>query len=1126
MSGEPWIPWHQVVALREDVRSGDFSLSAFAADLYAVAMGERAGESDADRAAQRIYRDCREFFARTYPTFNLRELVKTVLLRLAGRSDKAVQQLELTYGGGKTHTLITLFHLVDDPVRLPRDLPAVQEFISHAGLEPPPSRVATLAFDKLDVEKGMEVRAPDGAMRWLRQPWSILAYELGGDEGLRLLHPEERAEERETAPAQNLLEAMLRLPQHDGLATLVLIDEVLMYAREKVGADPVWQGRLVNFFQYLTQAATQVGRCAIVASLLASDPRMNDELGNQIAREIATIFRRELSDQGVQPVVRDDVAEVLRRRFFTAESLRDRDAYRPHVVTALQGITALDETTAREGMAVEERYLRSYPFHPDLTEVFYSKWTQIRGFQRTRGVLRTFALALRDAVAWDAAPLVSTNVFLAPPVDAGDTDVASLANAAEELTTIATQQEAEDYGHNWAAILGGELAKARQIQRNDTTGLTHRELEQVVLVTFLHSQPITQKASTRDLLVLVGHTRPDRIELEKALQRWCELSWFLDEAPIIEARRQSGNAAHLPSSWRLGLEPNLRQIHFVERERVTRADIDVYLLAEIQRTRSLTAEAPAAGAHTHLLPQSPRDVADDGEFHYVVLGPSAAADSGRASPEASRYLNEHTPDKPRIARNALVLTAPSTAGLEHARETVKDYLAWDAVSRRFTQEELSEARRTRLRDSLDAARRAVPEAIRQAYCIVVTLGATNSVEAFRVAVVAEPLFRTIKEDRRARIQETAITADALLPDGPYQLWRSGETARRVSYLVGAFAELPQLPKMLRRQAILDTLVAGCRDGAYVLQTIRPDRTARTFWRQQPDAAALADPTLELVLPEAATLSSLDPVLLPPGALPDLWDGGTLAFQRLLDYFSGNQTVTVHQDGFDQMIAVPRAERSAVEAAVHGAVKRGLLWLTSNGASVYHEPVPAGLPDGETLLHAPPAAISYKDLLPEMLPQAWQGEVTSAQSIADGLRARTGLPLPWTAIAAAITSAVNAYALQLTPESRPWPAGSAGAGFILLRQPAAPEYPRPAPAPASIYERNSRVAEAQLSPDALQDLSDQLPALVGAVAEAGNDHTLFFRLTVELTAGSASPAEDLVTKLNALLAEVSDRLKLT
>ena len=104
-----WTPWHKVVQLREDLKSGELSLAIFAADLYDVVMGK----------ARPVYQDPQEFFALTYPTFNLRELAKDVITRLAGKHDKAIRQLELTYGGGKTHTLITLYHLVHDPAHLP-----------------------------------------------------------------------------------------------------------------------------------------------------------------------------------------------------------------------------------------------------------------------------------------------------------------------------------------------------------------------------------------------------------------------------------------------------------------------------------------------------------------------------------------------------------------------------------------------------------------------------------------------------------------------------------------------------------------------------------------------------------------------------------------------------------------------------------------------------------------------------------------------------------------------------------------------------------------------------------------------------------------------------------------------
>ena len=152
-----WTPWHEVVKLREDLKSGELSLAIFAADLYDVVMGK----------ARSVYQDPQEFFALTYPTFNLRELARDIVTRLAGKHDKAIRQLELTYGGGKTHTLITLLHLVRDPSHLPH-LPSVAEFTEHIGMTPPQTRVAVLAFDKLDVEKGMEIRDPTGGTRWLR----------------------------------------------------------------------------------------------------------------------------------------------------------------------------------------------------------------------------------------------------------------------------------------------------------------------------------------------------------------------------------------------------------------------------------------------------------------------------------------------------------------------------------------------------------------------------------------------------------------------------------------------------------------------------------------------------------------------------------------------------------------------------------------------------------------------------------------------------------------------------------------------------------------------------------------------------------------------------------------------
>ena len=259
------------------------------------------------------------------------------------------------------------------------------------------------------------VKAPDGSRRTLRHPWSVLAYQLAGEDGLRAIHGDGKAEERETPPAEPLLAKLIALPGERGLATLILVDELLMYAREKAGMAPVWRERIIDFFQYLTQAVVKVDQAALVASLLATDPsKQQGQVGRRLMNDLFAVFRRQ-REEGVQPVQKQDVAEVLRRRFFTRESLRNLDSSKPHVIGIVRGLARIDETMAKERRAAEERFENSFPFHPDLTDVLYSRWTQLDSFQRTRGILRTLAFALREAEQWDASPLVGPAALLSEP---------------------------------------------------------------------------------------------------------------------------------------------------------------------------------------------------------------------------------------------------------------------------------------------------------------------------------------------------------------------------------------------------------------------------------------------------------------------------------------------------------------------------------------------------------------------------------------------------------------------------------------------------------------------------------------------------------------------------------------
>ena len=1102
MTKLPWKPWHEVVKIREDLRSGELSLAMFAADLYDVAM---------KKGLRAVYEEPEQFFALTYPTLNLRELAKDVVLRLAGKNDKAIRQFELTYGGGKTHTLITLLHLVSDPTRLP-DLPSVSEFIQHIGMTPLQAQVAVLPFDHLDPVIGMDVNGPDGTTARFKYPWTVLAYQLGGTEGLKVLGSQD-GKEREEPPFTNVLEDLLRLPGKKGLSTLVLMDEVLMWARTKVGTDPVWLGRTQDFFQCLTQAATKVDRCAVVASLLATDPGKSDTLGKEITGKLYAIFRRE-REEGVQPVTKDDVAEVLRRRFFTPESLRARDAFNSHMMAAIKGLADLDEQTRKDRKTAEDRFLKDYPFHPDLTEVLYGKWTGMEGFQRTRGVLRTFALALRDAEGWDDCPLVGVNVFLGKPGKGG------ISEAARELTTVAATEEYEGKRQEWTAILEGELSKAWAIER-DFPGLRHREIEQAVFAVFLHSQPIGQRALTRDLMLLLGPTRPDKIELEKGLLRWTEVSWFLDEGAISDAETGPDGSRQLPKAWRLGSRPNLRQMHHDACARVQPNLVEARLIDEIAKLKNLTAGASAAGAKVHNLPAAPRDIEDDGELHYAVLGPKTASDTGKPSAEARRFIDETTaPDRPRVCRNAVVLAVPSRDALDVARDRIRDYLGWEEVQFHLKDQEIDPIRQEMLLTSLGTAKKNIPEAIRQAYCLAITVSEKNAVHAFKVAISGDPLFTSIKTDPRSRIQDSAISADALLPGGPYDLWREGETSRRLKDLVGAFAEFYRLPKMLNRKAILDTLVDGCRKGAFVLRLVRPDRSVRSFWREQPDEIALKDPGLEVVLPEATSLTELTPALLPPGILPGLWDRGAILYKDLLDYFSGARVVQEKKDGYEESIHIPRAERVIVEAAVHTSVKTGYLWLTCGPASILGEEIPVGLLTDDTQLQSPPMPIPHIDIFPERLPEAWKEGMSTAMTISVAISNKRGKTLPWGIVREAIDGALRARFLELAPDSAPWPCDLAVAHLVKLRLQTDPKKAVVTVEVRPEAKPGVRVAEAELQSSQIQDLADS----IGDIQKAAAGHGIKFRMRIEV-GGEKLPTESVVREVNKRLGEVSKDLML-
>jgi hypothetical protein len=719
---------------------------------------------------------------------------------------------------------------------------------------------------------------------------------------------------------------------------------------------------------------------------------------------------------------------------------------------------------------------------------------------------------LRDAEKWDGSPLVGPNIFLPAP------DQSGIAEAARELTSIATREVTEGHGNDWSTVLEGELSKARTIQFQQP-GLKHREIEQAVCGVFLSSQPIGQKARTPDLIALISASKPDRIELEKGLRRWTELSWFLDEAEFATDVAENVQTRALPKAWRLGNRPNLKQMHYDAcTNRVTAEAIEVKLLGDVQQTKSLTQGAAAAGARVHTLPERPRDIENDGDFHFAILGPKAVSDSGKPSAEARRFIDETTgPDRPRTYRNAVVLAAPSRDGLDALRTRVREYLGWEEVRSQLKDQPQDPIREEMLAAWTEQARKRIPDAIRQAWSIVITVNEQNDVHAFKITVGADPLFSTVKGDKRSRIQDTAISAEAMLPGGPYDLWRKDEPSRRVKDLVSAFAENPRLPKMLRQKEVLDTVDQGVRDGIFVASLTRPDKSVKTFWRVPLDDNSKVQPALEVFLPEKATLSELHPSSLAPGAIPGLWKADTITVADVIGFFASSHSVTVKQEGYEELVTIPVCPAAGVEAAVGDAVRQGILWLLNGPASFQGEPVPAGVLTASAQLREPMKALEVQDLMQDSIPGAWKDGQTTALALSVALSTKTGQPVPWTVLRRAIDDAIRARWIELAANSGPWPCEMAAASTVILRQPAptiSTSRDTAGAKPRGVY-----TSSAEIQPNELQDLVEILDDIVKAAVGI----PLRFQLQISLGGGEDIDTAK-VEAINKLLESVSSQLR--
>jgi hypothetical protein len=972
--------WHDYCVLRDDVRQGTLTLAEFAADLYAVRTGE----------APNVYRLPDQFFDRTYPTDNLKRLVGDVLQRLTGTGGTPVIRVQVAYGGGKTHALISLLHLAEGRAALETH-PTVREFMGFSGVDTlPQARVVLLPFDKFDVVEGLSVSGPDGRTQQVKTPWGALAYQLAGDEGLAKVAEHEA---NYIAPAESLLAELLEAPRAERLSTLILIDEALMYMRGAVNYDPTRLGTLQDFFQALTQAVAHdpSNRSALVASLITSDVLANDPTGIQVLDAMENVFHR--VDETAEPVSRADISELLRRRLF--ESVAD-DAARREIVDRLHVVLQrLPLRDSQRDADARERLLASYPFHPDLIEVLYQKWTQLGNFQRTRGVLRMFATALKASEGKDPSAFVGPSALLGVEGELSAT-IRELIDACEEETP-------------WGPILEGELDKARVVQQA-LPRLKCREIEGAVLATFLHSQPAGQRAESTELYALLANPDIDPMSVEEGLSEWRNLSWFLKEDESI---------------WALATTPNLTNMHTRAMGSLTADRINADLVRWI-RVAQLGQNTD--GVAVHALPDSPSDISDNPELHFVVVGPEYAAVPGEAvSPSLEAFFD-------RTYRNSVIILAPDNSRLAGVRYQIRKILGWEAIESGDDMNLLTEPQKALLLQRKRDDESGILDAVKSTYSVLIALDEEGEIETHRLPSGPESPFKRVKTFLEAedRLLATALDPDLLTPDSYLGLWGADETAKPIQRLYAMFASVPRLPRLLGQGVFVDTLHRGVQEGRIVLRDVRPDGSQNTYWRKPPSSEEFANKGLEIVPIEHAELHKLDPELLAPGRLPELWQSD-----------SGPITVGEIRGFFDGVDAPKLASDTVLFEAIQTIVRTGSLMAYRQDRAYCNEAIPDAVLTDDLALLLPLDAVTGSDLTQNALPAAWEGETSSVGKIMAALAKHKGTPIPWGLIVEVINDGLAKNLFEIAEGSLAWPCAPGDADKIGLRVSQAPVTIQPA-----------------------------------------------------------------------------------
>ena len=633
------MPWRDVVEPHNDVATGEFRQAEFAANLDHVHNGGAPPE----------YRDPGAFFSCTYLTEGLSALLTGAAGRLSGAGGDPVVRLQTSFGGGKTHSMLALYHMAGGTPA--EELPGLDQLLSANGLAVPGNinravlvGSARGAHDIIGLEGGRECRTS----------WGELAWQLGGAGAFDMIAEQDASG---IAPGSDRLEAIFR----KCAPCLILIDEWVAYLRQIYKVDGLPSGSFdanLNFAHALTEAVIASPGALLVASLPESQIEVGGDGGKEALARLKEIIKR--TEYSWRPALPEESYEIVRRRLFK-EIPGDRFHHRDNTLKQFAKLYRENANDFPQGCSDEDyrrKLERAYPIHPELFDQLYTGWGSLENFQRTRGVLRLMAQIIHELWMGD-----DPSVMIMP----GGVAI-SRARVEPELLHYLDA--------SWQSIIAGDVEGATSIPyRIDQSAPNlnrYSATRRVARAVFMGTAPThgQQNRGLDDKQINLGVVQPGERPaiFGDALRRLTNQARFM-HSDLGRYWYSMAASLNRTAADRAG------QIE----EALVLAEIDKALARYINgfgdRGRFDAVQAAPGGSS---------DVPDEpGGVRAVVLGvahPHTGRDGSEALAEAGDILMQRG-STPRVYRNMLVFLAAEQRQLDGLKLAMRFALAWAEIVR-------------------------------------------------------------------------------------------------------------------------------------------------------------------------------------------------------------------------------------------------------------------------------------------------------------------------------------------------------------------------------------------------------------------------------------------------------------